>query len=62
MRNIHRISEASANLETQKRPNIKSTAEKYGVEGKTLENLWKGKSVSMEEAISSYRQCLTNSQ
>jgi hypothetical protein len=62
MRNIHRIPEAIADLETQERPNIKATAEKYEVERKTLENRWKGKSVSMEEAVSTYRQCLTNSQ
>ena len=62
MRNIHRISEAIANLDTQKVPNVKSTAEKYDVCRKTLENRWKGKSVSMEEAVSIYRQALTNSQ
>jgi hypothetical protein len=38
MRNIHRIPEAIADLETQERPNIKATAEKYEVKRKTLEN------------------------
>jgi hypothetical protein len=37
-------------------------AEKYKVERKTLENRWKGKSVLIKEAVSTYRQCLTNSQ
>jgi hypothetical protein len=36
MRNIHRIPEAIADLEMQERPNIKATAEKYGVERKRL--------------------------
>jgi hypothetical protein len=62
MRNIHRIPEAIADLESQKCPNIKATPEKYDVERKTLENRWKGKSVSHEEASSTYRQCLTSSQ
>jgi hypothetical protein len=62
MRNIDRIPEAIADLETQEVPNVSATAEKYDVTRKTLENRWKGKSVSMAEAVSIYRQCLTNSQ
>jgi hypothetical protein len=62
MRNIHCVPEAISDLETQERPNIKATAEKYKVKRKTLENQWKGKSVSIEEAVLTYRQCLTNSQ
>ena len=62
MRNLHRIPEAIADLESQVVPNVKATAEKYDVTRKTLENRWKGKSTSMEEAISVHRQCLTNSQ
>jgi hypothetical protein len=62
MRNIDRIPEAIADLESQEVPNVKATAEKYDVTRKTLENRWKGKSTSMEEAISTHRQCLTNSQ
>ena len=62
MRNIDRIPEAIADLESQEVPNVKATAEKYDVTRKTLENQWKGKSISMEECISIYRQCLTNSQ
>jgi hypothetical protein len=62
MRNIYRIPEAIADLETQERPNIKATAEKYEVKRKTLENRWKGKSVLIKKAVSTYRQCLTNSQ
>ena len=41
MRNIDRIPEAIADLESQVVPNIKATAEKYGVVRKTLENWWK---------------------
>ena len=53
MRNIHRISEEIADLETQERPNVKATAEKCKVERKTLENQWKeDKSVSIKRAIS----------
>ena len=62
MLNIDRIPEAIADLDTQEVPNVKATAEKYEVNRKTLENRWKGKSVSMQEAVSTYRQCLTNSQ
>jgi hypothetical protein len=62
MRNIHRIPEAIADLESQDVPNVKATAEKYDVTRKTLENRWKGKSISMEAHVSSNRQCLTNSQ
>jgi hypothetical protein len=38
MRNIDRIPDAIADLESQERPNVKATAEKYGVVRKTLEN------------------------
>ena len=62
MRNIHRIPEAIADLESQDVPNVKATAEKYDVNRKTLENRWKGKSTSMEACVSNHRQCLTNSQ
>ena len=62
MRNIHCIPDAIADLESQKAPNVKATAEKYDVNQKTLENRWKGKSISMEECISAHRQCLTKSQ
>ena len=62
MLNIERIPEVVADLDTQEVPNIKATAEKYGITRKTLENRWKGKSVSIEEAVSIHRQCLTNSQ
>jgi len=61
MRNIDRIPEAIADLDTQEVPNVSATAEKYNVVRKTLENRWKGKSVSMQEAVSTYRQCLTSS-
>ena len=62
MRNIHRIPEAIADLESQDVPNVKATAEKYDVNRKPLENRWKGKSTSMEACVSNHRQCLTNSQ
>ncbi|KAN0079622.1 hypothetical protein V8E54_004836 [Elaphomyces granulatus] len=38
MRNIHRIPDAIADLESQNVPNVKATAEKYDVARKTLEN------------------------
>jgi hypothetical protein len=62
MPNLDRIPEAIADLDTQAAPNIRSTAIKYGLCPKTLENRWKGKSVSMKEAVSMYRQALTNAQ
>ena len=62
MRNIHRIPEAIADLESQEVPNVNATAEKYDVAYKTLEDQWKGRSTSMEEYISTYHQCLTNFQ
>jgi hypothetical protein len=62
MRNIDRIPEALADLESQEKPNVSATAKKYDVTRKTLENRWKGNSGPMEEAISTHRQCLTNSQ
>ena len=62
MRNIDRIPEAITDLESQEKPNVKATAEKYDVARKTLEDQWKGKSVSIKKAVSIYRQCLTNSQ
>ena len=62
MRNIDRIAKTIADFESQEQPNVKATAEKYDVARKTLEDRWKGKSVSMKEAVSMYRQCLTNSQ
>ena len=62
MLNIDRISEAIADLDAQEVLNVKATAEKYKVKRKTLKNRWKGKSVLIKEAVSTYRQCLTNSQ
>jgi hypothetical protein len=38
MRNIYCVPKAIPDLETQERPNIKATAEKYRVKRKTLEN------------------------
>jgi hypothetical protein len=38
MRNIHRISKAITDLETQERPNIKAIAKKYKIKRKTLKN------------------------
>ena len=61
MLNIDRIPEAIADLDTQEVPNVKATAEKYEVNRKTLENRWKGKSVSIEKTVSIHRQALTNS-
>ena len=62
MPNTNRIPEAIADLNSQRVPNVKATAEKYGVVRKTLENRWKGKSTSMAEAVSIHHQCLTNAQ
>lgn len=62
MRNIDHIPASVADLESQEFPNVKATAEKHDVMRKTLENRWKGKSVSTEERSSIYRQCLTNFQ
>jgi hypothetical protein len=62
MRNTHRIPEAIADLESQEAPNISATAVKYGLDRTTLGKRWKGKMGSMEDCISTYRQCLTNSQ
>ena len=61
MLNIHLIPEAIADLETQEVLNMKAMAEKYGIKRKTLENRWKGKSVSIEKTVSIHRQALTNS-
>ena len=38
MRNIDRIPEAIADLESQEKPNIKVTAEKYNIIRKTLKD------------------------
>ena len=62
MPNLDRIPEAIADLESQEVPDLTATAKKYGIVRKTLENRWKGKTTSMEEAVSMHRQCLTNSQ
>jgi len=62
MPNLDRIPEAIADLESQEVPDLTATAKKYGVVRKTLENRWKGKTTSIEEAVSMHRQCLTNSQ
>jgi hypothetical protein len=62
MPNLYRIPEAIADLDTQEVPNVTATAKRYGLHPKTLENRWKGKSVSMAEAVSTHRQALTNAQ
>jgi hypothetical protein len=62
MCNLHRIPEAIVDLESQEVPNVKATAEKYGIERTTLRNRWNSKSTLIEECISVHRQCLTNSQ
>jgi transposase-like protein len=62
MPNLNRIPEAIADLDAQKVPNIRKTAAKYGLCAHTLGNRWKGRTTSMEEAVSIHRQALTNSQ
>ena len=52
MPNLHHIPEAIADLNTQEVPNVTAIALKYELIPKTLENRWKSKSVSMEEAVS----------
>ena len=49
-------------MNTQERPHISATARKHGIARKTLEDRWKGKSVSIQEANSLYRHCLTEPQ
>jgi transposase-like protein len=62
MPNLHRIPEAIAELESLEDPNLTEIAKKYGVTRRTLENRWKGKTVSMQESVSTNRQALTNAQ
>ena len=62
MPNNDRIPEAIADLDTQECPDLTTTAIKYGVLRKTLENRWKGKTISIQDANSQYRQALTNAQ
>lgn len=58
----NQIRKAIKDLESQEYHNVSATAEKYKVARKTLEDRWKGKSVSIKEANSMYRQALTNAQ
>ena len=62
MPNLNRIPEAIADLDTQEVPNIRKTAAKYGLCAHTLGNRWKGRTTSMEEAVSIHYQTLTNAQ
>jgi hypothetical protein len=54
-----RIAEAIADLETQDRPNIASTARKHQVAHTTLSDRFKGKSSTIKEVNSYIRQQLT---
>jgi hypothetical protein len=47
MPNNDQIPEAIADLDTQERSDLTTTTTKYGVLRKTLENWWKGKTVSI---------------
>ena len=62
MANNEAILNAIEDLESQEAPNIKRTAEKYGLERTTLAKRWKGQTTSMADHVSTVRQCLTNSQ
>ena len=62
MVNNEAISKAIEDLESQEAPNIKRTAEKYGLERTTLAKRWKGQTTSMADHVSTIRQCLTNAQ
>ena len=56
------IDEALADLRLQERPNILATVNKYQLVESTLRRRWQGKSISIQEAASEYRQRLTNAQ
>src|SRR3982074_285663 len=62
MPNNDQIPEAIADLDTQKCPDLTTIVIKYGVLRKTLENQWKGKTISIQDANSQYHQALTNAQ
>ena len=62
MLNNNWILEAIADLNTQECPDLITTVIKYGVLWKTLENWWKSKTVSIQDANSQYCQALTNAQ
>ena len=56
------IDEALADLRLQEHPNILATAKKYQLVESTLRRRWQGITVSYQEAVSEYRQRLTNAQ
>ena len=57
-----RIAAAIADLKSQDRVNISSTAKRHGVARKTLADRFYGKSITIEEANSNARQQLSNVQ
>ena len=54
-----RIELAMQDLANQTKPNVMSTAKKYGVARMTLRDRFLGQSLSKQAAASKYRQCLT---
>ena len=62
MTNSKVIDEAIDDLKSQECPNVAKTARKHGVDRKALDNRWKGKTVSMKEAVSTFRQALNNTE
>jgi hypothetical protein len=62
MRNIHRIPETIADLESQEFPNAKATAEKYDIGHKIFENRWKGKSIDGDMQYSQDRALVPESE
>ena len=57
-----RMELALSDLKQQTKANVFATAKKYQVTHTTLRNRWKGKSLSMKEASSAYKQRLNNDQ
>lgn len=62
MVNIEAISKAIDDLNSQKTPNVRATAEKYNIARSTLQDRFNGKSVSYSEARSRSTMLLTNAQ
>jgi hypothetical protein len=57
-----RIATAIADLESQDRPNIAATARRHGVARKTLSDRFKGKSTTIQDAVSYVRKQLSDTQ
>ena len=62
MVNEEAMKAALAACERELLPNYTKISEKFGIERTTLAKRHKGQTLSMKEAMSEYRQCLTNAQ